>query len=83
MVEETDEDKFLRVRGVGGGFIYQATHGAITWGNPDIDGGFNMGRRVPTTYVVSFPRILKSVELPVPGCPEIFHSADRMREHFM
>ena len=33
--------------------------------------GVNMGGGGPTIYVVSFPRILKSVECPVPGFPEI------------
>ena len=29
-----DEGNLLRLWGIGGGFIYQATHGEITWGNP-------------------------------------------------
>ena len=37
----------------------------------------------PTTYVVSFPRILQSVRFPVLGCPAVAHSAVRLREHFM
>ena len=35
------------------------------------------------TYMVSFPRVLKTVRFPLPGCPEVAHSAGRMREHFM
>ena len=35
------------------------------------------------TYVVSLPWVLKTVRCPVPGCPEIAHSAGRMREHLM
>ena len=35
------------------------------------------------TFVVSFPRLLKTVRCPVPGCPAVAHSAGRMREHFM
>ena len=33
--------------------------------------------------MVSFHRIMKSVECPVPECPEISHSAGSMQEHFM
>ena len=57
----------------------EKSHGVIpprTWGF-DVDGG------VPITHVVSFSRILKPVECPVPGCPKIYHSIGRMREHFM
>ena len=36
-----------------------------------------------TTYVVSFPRVLKKVKCPVPGCPAIAHSVGRLQEHFM
>ena len=39
--------------------------------------------RGSTTYVVSFPRILKLVDCPLPGCPEKAGSAGRMWEHFM
>ena len=39
MGEETDKGKFLRVQGVGGGFITQAPHGAITGVNPATDVG--------------------------------------------
>ena len=37
----------------------------------------------PTTYVVSFPRILQSVIFPVSGFPTRAHSAGRLRGHFM
>ena len=37
----------------------------------------------PSTYVVSFPKIIQSVRCPVPGCPARAHSARRLREHFM
>ena len=33
--------------------------------------------------MVYFPRVLKTVICPVLGCPEIAHSAGRMRENFM
>ena len=38
---------------------------------------------VPTTYVVSFPKVIQEVRCPVPGCPVVSHSAGRLREHFM
>ena len=38
---------------------------------------------VPTTYVVSFPRILQSVMCPVLGCPAVAHSTGRLRKNFM
>ena len=37
----------------------------------------------PTTYVVSFPRVLNSVRFPKPGCPAVAHSAARLQEIFM
>ena len=45
--------------------------------------GVNVGGGGFTTYVVSLPRILKSMECSVPGCPVISYSADRMQENFM
>ena len=36
-----------------------------------------------TTYVVSFPRVLKETKCPVPGCPEVAHRAVQLREHFV
>ena len=57
----------------------EQSHGVIasqTW-------GVHMGRGGPTTYVVSFTSILKSVECPVSGCQEMYHSVGRMRENFM
>ena len=36
-----------------------------------------------TTYIVYFPRVLQEVGFPVPGCPEVAHSAERIREHVM
>ena len=38
---------------------------------------------VPTTYVVSLPRVLQLVRCPVPGCPVVEHSERRLRESFM
>ena len=32
---------------------------------------------------MSFPRVIRSVRFPVPGCPAVSHSAGRLREHFM
>ena len=37
----------------------------------------------PTTYVVSFPRVLQEVKCLVLGCPAVAHSAVRLHEHFM
>ena len=37
----------------------------------------------PIKYVVSFPRVLKTVTCPVTDCPEVAHTAGRMRENFM
>ena len=37
----------------------------------------------PDAYVVSSLRVLQEVKCPVPGCPEVAHSAGRIREHFM
>ena len=37
----------------------------------------------PTKYVVSFPKVLQEVRCPVPGCPEVVHSAGRLHKHFM
>ena len=37
----------------------------------------------PATYMFYFPRALKTVDCPVPGCPEVAHSSERLREHFM
>ena len=37
----------------------------------------------PSTYVVSFPRVLQLVRCPVPGCPVVSHSAVRLRGNFM
>ena len=36
-----------------------------------------------TTYMVSFSRVLKLVKRPVPGCPDLEHSAGRLHEHFI
>ena len=41
------------------------------------------GRGEPITYVVSFPRVLKTVICPVLGILSVAHSVVRMREHFM
>ena len=43
--------------------------------------GGGWGRAV--TYVVSFPRVLKTVRCPVTGCLSVAHSAVRLRENFM
>ena len=45
--------------------------------------GVNDKGELPTTYVVSLPRILPLVRCPVPGCPAVVHTAGRMRENFM
>ena len=45
--------------------------------------GFDEVGGGPTTYVVSFPKVLQEVRFPVPGCPAMAHSAGRLRKHFM
>ena len=45
--------------------------------------GVHVGGGGATTYVVSFPRILKLVECPVIGCTAKAHSAGSMQENFM
>ena len=42
-----------------------------------------MGGVEPTTYVVSFPRVLKTMDYPVPGFPAVDHSTGILREHLM
>ena len=37
----------------------------------------------PSTYVVSFPRVLKEVKCLVPGCLEVAHSAVRLHKFFI
>ena len=37
----------------------------------------------PTTYMVSFPRLLQEVKCPVLGCLVGVHRSGRIREHFM
>ena len=37
----------------------------------------------PSTYVVSFPRLLKEVKCLVPGCLEVAHSAVRLHKFFI
>ena len=55
---------------------YIKEHMAILHGicGPHIRGVDEKGE-VPTTYVISFPRILHSVRCSVLGCPAIAHSA--------
>ena len=36
-----------------------------------------------TTYMVSLYRMLQEVKCPMLGCPEVAHSAGRIREHIM
>ena len=45
--------------------------------------GVDEGGGEPTTYVVSFPRVLKTLEFLVPGCPSVAHSMGRLSNHFM
>ena len=45
--------------------------------------GVDKKGEVPTTYGVSFTRVLQSVRCPVPGCPAVAHSPGRLQEHFM
>ena len=44
---------------------------------------FDVGWVEPTTYVVSFPLVMKTVKFPVTVCPEVSLSAGRLRDHFM
>ena len=41
------------------------------------------GGGLPVTYVVSIPRVLKTVKFPVIGCPSVENSAGQLRDHFM
>ena len=45
--------------------------------------GVDEGWVRPTTYVVSFPRVLKSVKYPMLVCPVVAHSSARQWENFM
>ena len=45
--------------------------------------GLDIGGRGPYIYKVLFPRILKSVECLVEGCPERSNTPGRMRGHLM
>ena len=36
-----------------------------------------------TTYVVSLSRVIHSVRCPMPGCPEVAHSAGKLHDHFI
>ena len=45
--------------------------------------GVDVGGGGPETHVVSFPRMLKSVEFPLDGCPERAHKPERLREKFI
>ena len=43
----------------------------------------DVGWGEPTTYVVSFPLVMKTVKCPVTVCPEVLLSPGRLRDHFM
>ena len=45
--------------------------------------GVDINGRVPQTYVVSFPWVLKSVVCPVDRCPAREHNPVRLKENFM
>ena len=45
--------------------------------------GFEEVGELPTTYVVSFPRVLHMVKFPVLGCLEVAHSAVILQDNFM
>ena len=38
---------------------------------------------LPTTYVVSFLKVILEAICPLPGCPEVTHSIGRLCKHFM
>ena len=38
---------------------------------------------VPTTYVMSFPKVIQEVICPVPECPTVAYRARRLCKHFM
>ena len=44
--------------------------------------GVNEGGGRPTTYVVSFPRVLKAVKCLVPDCLPVAHSTVQLRDFF-
>ena len=46
-------------------------------------GELNIEGGEPTTYVFSFPRVMKMLKCLVPGCPAVEHSADRLCDHFI
>ena len=45
--------------------------------------GVDEGGGGTTTYVMPFPKVLKEVRCPVPGCPAVVHRERRLRKHFM
>ena len=57
----------------------ERSHGIVLQQNRGVD----IGRRGTETYVMSFLRILKSVECLVEGCPEREKNPRRLRKHFM
>ena len=67
-----------------GNIVLEGTHGEAAWHKSTVDeGGGGGGGGGLVTYMVSFPRAMKTVRCPVPGCPAVSHSAVRMREHFI
>ena len=57
----------------------ERTHGRVF---PQVR-GVDVGGGGLEVYKVSFPRIQKSVECPVEGCPAKEKTPGRLREHFM
>ena len=46
-------------------------------------GELNIEGGEPTTYVFSFPRVMKILKCLIPGCLAVANSAGRLCDHFM
>ena len=57
----------------------ERSHGIVLTHNRGVD----FGGGGQETYLVSFPRILKSVECQVKGCPARANNPRKLMEHFI
>ena len=72
------------MQGDGSGVIVKGLCRKTIWIDCSTDAGNELGGEVgPATYVVYFPRFLKTVHCLMLGCPAIAHSADRIPEQFI